>query len=67
MSSIKEIERAIEQLPPSQVDELAGWLDELRANRGPRSAADQWLQRARGAAKPGETTSKIMDLTRGEE
>jgi len=28
---------------------------------------ESWLQRARGAALPGETTAKVMALTRGEE
>lgn len=30
MSSVTEIESAIEKLPPAQVDELAAWLDEYR-------------------------------------
>lgn len=33
MSSIAEIETAIEQLPAPQVDELAGWLEKLRVRR----------------------------------
>jgi hypothetical protein len=33
MSSIAEIETAIEKLPAPQVDELAGWLETLRVRR----------------------------------
>jgi hypothetical protein len=67
MSSIAEIEHAIESLPPPQVDELAGWLAALRAKRTAAPPLESWLQHARGAARPGETTAKIMGLTRGEE
>jgi hypothetical protein len=66
MSSVAEIEKAIEKLPTQQVDELAGWLEVLRVNRAKASPVEEWLQRARGAARPGETTEKIMALTRGE-
>lgn len=67
MSSIAEIETAIEKLPAPQVDELAGWLEKLRAKRGTPPPVEGWLQHARGAALPGETTAKVMTLTRGEE
>lgn len=67
MSSIAEIENAIEKLPAPQVDELAGWLETLRVRRGTPPPVESWLQCARGAARPGETTGKIMALTRGEE
>ena len=67
MSSIAEIEHAIENLPAPQVDELAGWLAALRAKRTTAPPLESWLQYARGAARPGETTAKIMGLTRGEE
>jgi hypothetical protein len=66
MSSIAEIENAIESLPAPQVEELAGWIEALRAKRRPPPPLESWLQRARGAAQPGETTAKIMALTRGE-
>jgi len=62
-----EIENAIEKLPAPQVDELAGWLETLRVRRATPASVESWLQRARGAALPGETTAKIMALTRGEE
>ena len=67
MSSIAEIENAIEKLPAPQVDELAGWLETLRVRRATPPSVESWLQRARGAALPGETTAKVMILTRGEE
>jgi hypothetical protein len=67
MSSIAEIESAIERLPAPQVDELAGWLEALRVNRAKTLPVESWLERARGAARPGETTAKVMALSRGEE
>ena len=66
MSSIAEIEIAIEKLPAPQVDELASWLEKLRVQRATPPPVEDWLQRARGAAAPGVTTAKIMALTRGE-
>jgi len=67
MSSIAEIEDAIEKLTAPQVDELAGWLETLRARRATPPPVENWLQRARGAALPGEMTAKVMALTRDEE
>ena len=67
MSSIAEIENAIEKLPAPQVDELAGWLEALRVRRAKPLPVESWLQRARGVALPGETTATVMALTRGEE
>lgn len=67
MSSIADIETAIENLPAPQVDELAGWLEQLRLRRVTPPPVESWLARARGTAAPGETTAKIMALTRGEE
>jgi hypothetical protein len=67
MSSIAEIEKAIEKLPAPQVDELAGWLEALRVRRATPPPVERWLQRARGAALPGVTTANMMALTRGEE
>ena len=67
MSTIGEIEAAIEHLPASQVDELANWLDAYRARQAARPPADSWLELARGAARLGVTTAELMALTRGEE
>ena len=67
MSSIGEIEDAIEKLPTPQVDELAGWLETLRVRRATPPAVESWLQHARGAALAGTTTAEVMTFTRGEE
>jgi hypothetical protein len=67
MSTISEIETAIEHLPASQVDELAIWLEAYRARWAAPLPAAAWLERARGAARPGVTTAEVMALTRGEE
>jgi hypothetical protein len=67
MSTIAEIETAIEQLPTPQVEELAIWLEAHRARRAAALAAEAWLKQARGAARPDVTTAEVMTLTRGEE
>jgi hypothetical protein len=67
MSTIAEIETAIERLPTPQVDELAAWLEAYRVQRVTALAAEAWLQQARGAARPEVTTADVMALTRGEE
>ena len=67
MSTISEVETEIEHLPASQVDELAIWLEAYRARRAAPLPVDAWLERARGAARPGVTTAELMALTRGEE
>jgi len=66
VSSIAEIEAAIENLPGLQVDELARWLETFRQRRVPRLPVESWLQRARGAARPGVRTDEVMALTRDE-
>ena len=67
MSTIAEIEAAIQNLPDPQVEELARWLETLRLRRSAPPAADTWLGRARGAARLGVTTAEVMALTRGEQ
>ena len=67
MSTITEIEAAIERLPEPQVDELVAWLEKFRAWRTTPPPAEGWLNRAVGAAKLGVTTADVMALTRGEE
>lgn len=67
MSTIAEIEAAIEHLPVPQVEELAIWLEAYRARRAAPVSAAAWLERARGAARPGVTTAEVMALTRDEE
>jgi hypothetical protein len=63
-STIAEIEAAIELLSPQQVEELAIWLDSLRARREKPVSADAWLSRARGAARSGVTSAEVLALTR---
>ena len=67
MSTIAEVESAIEKLPTPQVEELAVWLAAHRAQRTAAPTADAWLDRARGVARPGVTTEGVMHLTRSEE
>ncbi len=52
MSTIADIEAAVENLPAPQVDELAGWLETLRVRRATPPPVESWLERARGAARP---------------
>jgi hypothetical protein len=67
MSTIAEIEAAIEKLADPQVDELARWLDTLRRQRIAPPVVEAWLEHARGAAQPEVTTAALTALTRGEE
>jgi hypothetical protein len=67
MSSIQEIEAAIEKLAPPDVDKLAAWLEDLRVRRAAPPKVEDWLQTARGAATPGMTTAEVLALTRNEE
>lgn len=67
MSTIAEIESAIERLPEKDFEALAVWL-EARIKRGvTKPVADVWLNQARGAARPGLSTADVMALTRGDE
>jgi hypothetical protein len=65
MSTIAEIEAAIENLSAHEVEELAIWLESHRARRTTPLPAEAWLTRARGARRPGVTTAELMALTRG--
>lgn len=67
MSTIAEIEIAIERLAPPEIEELAAWLEAHRVRRAAVLTADAWLQRARGAALPEVTTADVMALTRDDE
>jgi hypothetical protein len=67
MSTIAEIEAAIERLPAPQVHELAEWLSKYRAERPAPVSVEIWLDTARGSARQGVTTKDVMTLTRGEE
>ena len=65
MTTVAEIEKAIEHLPLPQVEELARWLDGYRSRRRSPTDVETWLTRARGATQAGETTAEVMALTRG--
>jgi hypothetical protein len=66
MNSITEIEAAIEKLPPAQINELARWLETVRARRSTTPLVENWLAQARGAACTGLTTASVLELTRGD-
>jgi transposase len=66
MSTIAEVESAIEQLRAPQVKELAVWLESHVARPAQSAAvlaATTWLERARGAARPDVTTAEVKALT----
>ena len=67
MSSVAEIEDAIENLPTPQVDELARWLETLRTRRASSPSVENRLTKARGVARKDTTTAQVMNLTRAEE
>ncbi len=67
MSTLQEIETAIERLAEPQLAELVAWLEQLRRRRPAPLAAETWLDLARGAARSGVTTAQVMAATRGEE
>ena len=67
MSSIAEIEAAIEKLPAPQVDELAAWLEAWRVQRRRAAMVESWLQRARGVTISNITTFGVLTLTRSEQ
>ena len=67
MSTIGEIETAIENLPAPQLEELAIWLAAYRTRRAAPLPPETWLKQARGAARSGVTTAEVMALTRGDE
>lgn len=67
MSSILEIEAAIEKLPAPQVDELAAWLEALRLRREVPAPVEVWLNHSRGTARPGVKSNDVLALTREEQ
>ena len=67
MSTITEIESAIERLPAKEVEALAVWLETVRKRGVAKPAVEAWLNQARGAAQPRVSTADVMALTRGDE
>ncbi len=66
MSSVAEIEAAIEKLPVPQVDQLAHWVEGFIQRRVSTPDLENWLLNAKGAAVPDAQTQAIMSLTRGQ-
>ena len=71
MSTLPEIEQAIETLPPPQVEELAAWLEQRRRQKAAADAEKEnfpaWLTASIGIAKGKLTTDERMRETRGED
>lgn len=73
MSNRSEIQKAIEQLPPSEIEALHAWLackTEERIERewhnphATREDVAAWLRGAVGVGIPGVTTDSVMRETR---
>jgi hypothetical protein len=73
VSTVAEIERAIEQLPPEQRAEIRRWMDrQFPKGSGSAPAAklaefDAWLAHSTGIAEGRFTTDERMRDTRGED
>jgi hypothetical protein len=74
MSTVAEIERAIEKLPPEKRVEIRRWMDShfpqgIEGNASPDNMAafDTWLANSTGLAKGLLTTDDRMRETRGED
>ncbi len=70
MSTLAEIEEVIEQLPGSQLDELATWLEQRRPRRAvlPPVSEPDFLSRAKkiwGEAPDGKPLSALVSEARG--
>jgi hypothetical protein len=69
MSTLSEIEAAIERLPASQLDELASWLEQQRARKPAASVPEpDFLVRATeiwGERPAGEPLSALVSQARG--
>ena len=73
MSTVAEIERAIEKLPPEQWAEIRRWMDSYAPQGGDSGRAheqanfDTWLVGSIGLAEGRFTTDERMRETRGED
>ncbi len=71
MSTLAEIEAAVEQLPRTQQEELYNYLGARLDTRPKKRISPEefraWLEKARGIPRSGLTTDEIMAMTRGEE
>ncbi|MCB1234533.1 MAG: hypothetical protein KDM91_05635 [Verrucomicrobiae bacterium] len=66
MSTLAEIEAAIEKLPEPQVNQLVRWLEARGRAHSLPTLVDDWLSVARGAALAEATTDELLQTTRGE-
>ena len=70
MSTLAEIEAAVDQLPPTEQKELHIFLSaRLEASNDKGLSPEEieaWLKTARGVGVSGMTTDEIMAMTRGE-
>ena len=67
MSTLTEIEEAIEHLPPEQWAEIRRWIEghpRTRASGGEAARFDEWLAASTGIAKGKLTTDERMRETR---
>ena len=69
MSTLAEIEAAIETLPPDQWQEIRRWMDAHARKAGAVELADfdVWLAASTGMVKGRFTTDERMRETRGED
>jgi hypothetical protein len=67
VSSVAEIDAAIEKLPVPDVDQLAHWFQGFLQRRVPAPALENRLRNAKGAPISGTRTQELMKLTCGEE
>ena len=69
MSTLAEIEAAIETLPPDQRQEIRRWMDGHARKSGAVELTDfdAWLAASTGLAKGRLTTDERMRETRGED
>jgi hypothetical protein len=68
MSTLQEIEEAIEKLPPEQWLEIRRWMEHRAPIQpiGKQGDFDHWLAASTGIAKGRLTTDERMRETRGE-
>ena len=67
MSTVAEIEEAIEHLPPEQWAEIRRWIEvhpRTRSSGGEAARFDEWLAASTGIAKGKLTTDARMRETR---
>lgn len=69
-TTTRELLDICERLPDAERIEVVGFAKALLERRqtpeSRKAAFDKWIEKARGAGKPGVTTDQIMEMTRGE-